>query len=202
MDDIDKQEAPGWDVFISLFVEVARFLFVLPYWAPVRAAAYTLSGRNRLAALAYATHLERDGLPVPDPLPPVDEMRRRHLDHIPNPDGLIRGQDVLAAEAWLVMGARVASAGSVAAAGVVLAGAGAVAWQYGLPWAEARVAAAPWSGVPLVAAAAAGVWVAAGWLASTALFLTVSWGPVRWVTDWCAGRASQELWGSSPPGEQ
>ena len=116
------------------------------------------AGRDWLVARAYA--VERLGEPFPEPLPPTEVMRRKFLDHLPNPDGLVREPDVFAAEGWLALSVRFAYLGML-----VAAGAGFVAWHYGRPWAAARGAADPWSGVPLVMAAAAGAWAAAGWLA-------------------------------------
>jgi hypothetical protein len=194
-------EPVGWGVFLSLFVVLLRLLFTCPYRGLAGLAALTVSGRDRLVSHGYAVRLEQDGEPFPDPLPPPEEMRRRFLDRLPNPDGLVREPDVFAAEGWVVLGVRVVCLATLAAAGAVLAGAGFVAWRYGLPWAEARVAAAPWSGVPLVAAGAAGAWAAAGWLAVGAFALTATWGPVRWFADWSVGRANHELSGGGPPPE-
>lgn len=104
---------------------------------------------------------------------------------------------MFATERWLTLSARIARLATLAAAATVLAGAGFVAWRYGLPWAEARIAASSWSGAPLVTAAAAGTWASAGWLA--AFVVTASRGPVRWLSEWSVRRANRELWGSSPP---
>jgi hypothetical protein len=201
MNDDANPEPLGWGVFVSLFVVLFRFVFIFPYSGLASFAAVALSGRDRFVAYGYATLLQWEGEPFPDPLPPAEEMRRRFLDRLPNPDGLVREQDVFAGEQWLVVSTRVVCFATLAAAVAVLAGAGFAAWRYGLPWAEMRVAAAPWSGVPLVAAATAGVWTVAGWLAAGAFVLTARWGPVRWFADWSVARANRELWAGSPPQE-
>jgi hypothetical protein len=187
----------GSGLFGSLPVLLLRFLFTFPYTGLVGLATLAFVGRDRLVAHAYALEFQRDGEPFPDPLPPTEELRRRFLERLPNPEGLVREPDVYAAEGWLALSVRFAWLATLAAASAVLAGAGFLAWHYGRPWAQARGAADPWSGVPLVVAATVGAWAAAGWLALGALALTANWGPVPWFADWAMARANRELFGSA-----
>jgi hypothetical protein len=181
-------------------------LALLPCWAIGYYCSWALTGRDRLAARGFAQILQANfGQHVPEPLPPAGELRQRVLEHLPNPS-VVGDRDVYAAEGWIICCTRCRTIAGLLVELMVLSGAAAVVWRFGLPWAEARLAAAPVWGWVSVGLALLGVVAASGWLGLGVARLVLDYGPLSWFQNHC----NRQIWKAlgadpeapgDPPGE-